>query len=35
MHDCATEMNYQLIPKSLRAIAEKVEAEQRISEAKA
>jgi len=35
MHDCATEMNYQLIPKSLRAIAEKVEAEQRISEADA
>ncbi len=35
MHDCATEMNYQLIPKSLRAIAEKVETEQRISEADA
>lgn len=35
MHDCAALMNYQLIPRNLRPIAEKVEAEQRISEADA
>ena len=32
MHDCAAQMNFLLIPKELRPIAEKVEARQRISE---
>ena len=35
MHDCAAQMNFLLIPKELRPIAEKVEARQRISEADA
>src|SRR4029077_20205558 len=32
VHDCAAQMNFLLIPKELRPIAEKVEARQRISE---
>ena len=32
MHDCAAQMNFLLIPKELRPIADKVEARQRISE---
>ena len=35
VHDCPTRMNYLLIAKELRPIAEKVEARQRISEADA
>ena len=35
MHDCAAQMNFLLIPKELRPIADKVEARQRISEADA
>jgi len=32
VHDCAAQMNFLLIPKELRPIADKVEARQRISE---
>jgi len=35
VHDCAAKMNFLLIPKELRPIADKVEARQRISEADA
>jgi len=35
VHDCAAQMNFLLIPKELRPIADKVEARQRISEADA
>jgi aminodeoxyfutalosine synthase len=35
VHDCAAQMNFLLIPKELRPIAEKVEARQRISETEA